>query len=81
MFETLPNRYAGEGGHTAPPYLIVSKAIKRRQNLLSIKYYFSSTTFSYILFAAILTWRVTKNMRTETKGYRFPRKLTFMIQS
>jgi len=40
MLETLPNCYAGGGGHAAPPYLIVSKAIKVDENLLSIKCYF-----------------------------------------
>jgi len=42
MLKTLPNFYAGGGGHTAPPYLIVSKTIKRRRKFTEHKMLFLS---------------------------------------
>jgi hypothetical protein len=41
-FETLPNCYAGGGGHRAPTYLIVSKTIKRRRKFTEHKMLFLS---------------------------------------
>ena len=80
-FETLPNCYAGGGGHRAPPYLIVSKTIKRRRKFTEHKMLFLSLLQLFPTYFCCDTYLESYNEDARrNKSYRFPRKLTFMIQ-